>query len=378
MKIGILTFHRSINYGAFLQSYALSKFIKQQDSLFDVEIIDFQYKKSYNHYLRDIFISTDYFGQYRNYMRYKSFKDILSALPLSEKFIENEVKDVCSYINSRYDMVITGSDAVFGKRKLPNIFWLNGINVKHKASYAASAHGRDFDLISEEQIKLISSSIESFEYLGVRDYETEKMLLSANKEKEVFRNCDPSIFLDINDFDKNLINERKIDFSVPKHKKVIGVMLHDNYINKKIKKKYGKTHFIVSLYRHNPYADIYLYDLNPFEWAKIFSKFDLLVTKYFHGSIFCLKNSVPVIAIDYSKNVDKYCCKLNDLFSRLDLINYYFKRKDIIVGKNENCFFDTIDSLLTNNNENLKNKIHLSVQNEKNGVHSFLNYLHNI
>ena len=43
MKIGIITFHNALNYGAMLQAYALQKYLLLQGH--DVEIID--YRQSY-------------------------------------------------------------------------------------------------------------------------------------------------------------------------------------------------------------------------------------------------------------------------------------------------------------------------------------------
>ena len=37
MRIGIITFHRAINYGAVLQTYALQKFLN--DSNYDAEVL---------------------------------------------------------------------------------------------------------------------------------------------------------------------------------------------------------------------------------------------------------------------------------------------------------------------------------------------------
>lgn len=377
MKVGILTFHRSINYGAFLQAYALSKLLKQELPSAQVEIIDFQYQKSYRDYLFKILVSTDYFGQYRNYKMYRSFQNSLKALPLSSRtFISDDTDEICTYINNNYDLVISGSDAIFGKRPLPNMFWLNGINVPHKASYAASGHGRDFDVIPTGQLEKMKMALESFDYVGVRDWETEKMLLSADETLDVHRNCDPSIFLDINDYERGWVNESKIEILTKK--KIIGVMLHDNKINKLIKERYGKTHTIVSLYRHNPYANVYLYDLNPFEWSRVFRNFEVLITKYFHGSIFCLKNLVPVIAIDYSANVDKYCCKLHDLFLKLEMQGCYFKKKDIDSPENVKHFLDMIDFVLLGSRAEQRVQIVDALKKECKHVNSFLEYIHSV
>ena len=47
-KIGILTFHKSINYGSVLQAWALEKILQKQN--YNVSIIDYEpsvYKKQY-------------------------------------------------------------------------------------------------------------------------------------------------------------------------------------------------------------------------------------------------------------------------------------------------------------------------------------------
>ena len=49
MKIGILTFHRAFNYGALLQCFALSKYLRMKGC--NVEIIDYfptYFRKSYS------------------------------------------------------------------------------------------------------------------------------------------------------------------------------------------------------------------------------------------------------------------------------------------------------------------------------------------
>ena len=40
MKIGIITFHKAINYGAILQCYALQSFLK--DAGYDVQILNYE------------------------------------------------------------------------------------------------------------------------------------------------------------------------------------------------------------------------------------------------------------------------------------------------------------------------------------------------
>ena len=42
MRIGILTFHKAINYGAYLQAFSLSSKLREQFLSDEVEIIDYE------------------------------------------------------------------------------------------------------------------------------------------------------------------------------------------------------------------------------------------------------------------------------------------------------------------------------------------------
>ena len=83
-KIGILTFHRSINYGAFMQSYSLAQqLIKRYGN--NVEIIDFEKASKHNMYhAKQGIMHTLVFGKSGEIMRGR-FRDDLKLLPLSEK-----------------------------------------------------------------------------------------------------------------------------------------------------------------------------------------------------------------------------------------------------------------------------------------------------
>lgn len=358
-KIGILTYHRSINYGAFIQSYSLSKKIYELTGI-KAEVIDYEPATKHNSYLKGIVVSTDLslLGPFRNYKRYKAFQDSIKKLPLSpETIITNDANLLTNSINGKYDILITGSDAVFNYNGigLPNPYWLHGFNDVVKMSYAASAHGMDFDKISSTDYITINNLLKDFSYIGVRDEETMKLVKKANKELPCYRNCDPTVFLDINGYTTNLENKLN-KYNIPTGKKLLGVMVYDRELGKKIKEKYGDEYILVSLYRNNPYTDIYLYDLNPFEWSQVFSRFELLITKYFHGTLLSLNNTTPVISIDYSKNVEKYQTKLKDLLYRLGLKECYFTRSQLETENGYEELFNTIDKVLKNSSD-FKHKI---------------------
>lgn len=377
-RIGILTFHRSINYGAFLQAYSLAKKIHEITGC-KAEIIDYEKASKNKGYKRSIVVSTDLsiLGPYRNYKRYLAFKEGLKRLPLSsETLITDDYGLLQKKLEGKYDILITGSDAIFNYNslKLPNPYWLDGFNGVEKMSYAASAHGMDFDSISSSDYAIMSKLLDSFNYIGARDEETIKMIKKANSGLTVYRNCDPSVFLNISQYNSNLEAKIHSKYKLPTDKKLIGLMVYDRELGKRIRERYGDKYLLVSIYRNNPYADIYLYDLDPFEWSHVFSKFELLITKYFHGTLFSLKNTTPTISIDYTKNVDKYNTKLKDLLTRLGLSECYFMKKSLTTDNDYDQLFDATDRMLTNPSD-IKHKILMSLSEEAKYSDTFFEYL---
>ena len=71
-KIGIITFHRSFNYGSVLQAYALQKYINS-NQLGEAKVIDFFYEYDYKQY--NLFRSYLYSAQIKSFFcRFILFK----------------------------------------------------------------------------------------------------------------------------------------------------------------------------------------------------------------------------------------------------------------------------------------------------------------
>ena len=97
-------------------------------------------------------------------------------------------------------------------------------------------------------------------------------------------------------------------------------------MGKMIRSFWGDKYQIVAVYYPNQYADVYLPELTPFEWAVVFSFFKITFTRYFHGTIFSLKNGTPTISIDdWSLGENDQYSKLEDVLIRTDLKSHYFK-----------------------------------------------------
>lgn len=364
-RLGILTFHKSINYGAFMQMYSLYTRLKQDFPELEVEVIDYTSRMIQNKYscnaLTYIFSSVNElkktsasyickatlknaynvifkrgFLKKRQTMR-KAFNDCLNYVKLSDKsFCTDNFTEVSEYINERYDIVVVGSDCVweFNHYPFPNIYFLHDVTGAKKLSYAACAQGILYKNLSKTQKSYLAESWRSFNYLGVRDAATEILVKQVDEELSVEHNCDPTIFLELDKLpvETNTIEEKFIKAGVDLSKPIIGLMGNE-YVGKLCKKVVGNRYQIVAVYEESPDADFYINDLTPFEWAKCFSLFDFVFTNKFHGTIFSLKNNVPVFSFDFFAESYEYfndgMTKLSDLYDRIGLKNdfYYIGKK---------------------------------------------------
>ena len=388
-KIGILTFHKSINNGAFLQCFSLQSIIKNMG--YDVEIIDFDnermnkmYFNLYNSRLFDAHTLKEFCSKiiYRkkdkeNRLLYSKFKDSWNLLPLSKKnFIFNGLStDLTDFINENYDLLVIGSDAVFNwiKRGFPNPYVsIEGIKIP-VISYAASSFGMDKENLSIEELCLFSKTLNQMGKISVRDSYT-KSFVNEISNKNVAEVYDPTFFLKLDEI-KNILREKtNVDIKFPKNKIIIGLVGEiDKSIIKKLHK--NKQIYLVSTTFYNKGADRYICSLSPFEWALIFKYFDLTITNLFHGTLLSLKNLVPCVSIDVSSFSSRYEGKIFDSLKKLDLLELYcndiddldnfvkivmstIEKRDLIVSKIKKSFncdqLKSLDWLSDALKENLK------------------------
>ncbi len=356
-KIGILTFHRSYNYGAFLQCYSLSKRISKDFPDCEVEVIDYCTKRMYENYSTSFipFIlgpksKRNTLGQMirqagkciltpgvlkRKRNLYKGFDEDVSYLPLSYfRIISDDYNELFNMIDENYDVLIVGSDAVWEYKTypFPNAYYPN-YNFKRTKlmSYAASSDRMHGSELTEDTRAFIRETLERFSYIGIRDIATQNFLSSISKDLVLHHNCDPTTFVALNDMprDLNRVKHILLKEGINLDKPIIGIM-GNNEICNLLRNMFGGKYQIVSVYQYVKSADYNFTYLTPFEWARIFSLFSVTITKYFHGSMLSLKNGTPTIATDYWYKVkEDHVTKIGDLYQRLGLQDHYFYMPEI-------------------------------------------------
>ena len=178
MKIGILTFHRAINYGAVLQAYALQETLKQLGH--DPYVIDYRQKKVEN-YDRRPFSQNDRWkllkaGHLRGFILYNNRKIIIEERRNQfDNFLHQffNLTDSCNLQNvpSYFDAYIVGSDQVWNSRVCDGIdpvFWgrFHRDRKSKLFSYAASTSVKD---LKDNYNQGTISYLHSFDAISVRE-----------------------------------------------------------------------------------------------------------------------------------------------------------------------------------------------------------------
>ena len=383
MRIGILTFHNVINYGAFLQAFSLLNKLQEQFPNDEVEIIDYTAPKARKRKLYMVLWNVKHHGikgglsELKRISVFKSAQKHLSLSPRS--FCTGNLKKLYSYIDKRYDLLIIGSDAVFNwnQTKFPTAFIPDYRFSIPVYTYAASVHGLRFYSASNEILQNCGNVFERMECIGVRDNCSEKFVKLCYEGARTLHCCDPTLFRD-----KEVIYQigisakakiqKKYGFSLDS--KYIVVMAPDSNMVKEVSKRYGDEYKIISVFVKSSFADYYVADLNPFEWTVILKQADLVVTSYFHGTLLSLVQGTPVIVLDYSGYCDnQYEGKLRDLlFTRFEMPELCYDKNEADNFVGDDSFYKKIDELLAGG---YKKRIDNAVEKERKALDAFITLL---
>ena len=328
MKIGILTYNRSHNYGAFLQAYSLCQKLNTINDI-DCEIINYNLKTEDKRYKKK---RTRRPGFLFTYIRQDHmFDDILKEQKLSDNLIlDNDYEKVLNTLDGKYDVIVTGSDEIWrkGSRGFPNIYWLPGERSFKKMSYAASGR-MQIDKMPEEMKEKLKSLYKDYDYIGVRDECTKNMVNTATGENKSIRNCDPAFFYDRFKDKKELKETIRNKYNLP-NKKIVVVAYDEPSLIRKLRRRLGRDYYFVSLSVPMYTANKIMCTVTPFEWADIIGGADFVITAYYHGMLFALNQNTPFMAIDRRATRDNIeTSKLYDFLSYTHLEDRYTMSEDI-------------------------------------------------
>ncbi|MDJ0571722.1 MAG: polysaccharide pyruvyl transferase family protein [Pleurocapsa sp. MO_192.B19] len=294
MKIGIITFHHTTNYGATLQAYALWKAIKQKG--YEVEIIDYRSYKVARAFLglclpiRRTQIWNSQFIP-NSIKAWKMRKFLIDNMDLSRK--KSYTRAGLKNFSQDYDVVICGSDEIWHIESnlvgFDSSFFLDFIDSKtsRKISYAPSfSWTKDLTIHKQSICKLISE----FDAISVRDNHSLSLI-----EKECNRSAqkvlDPTFLIDFSEFKSApKIKKEYLLFYFPRDLGEKTETWVNSWINSVPEFRELES---ISIGYHSKLADINFVTADPEEWLEYFRNASYIITNSFHGTIFSLKFKRP-------------------------------------------------------------------------------------
>lgn len=294
-KIYIITVEKTLNYGAYLQAYALYDITKQYAE--QVSLVKTHSRHPYQDTIKQIvkaFLKLD-------------FKRVNYARQLLKSYVQSWKKVKFSEINkiTKDDIVITGSDEIWNihrKACLENpIFFGEGIPTNNLIAYAPSCNITTVEEF-EKQPHLVQA-LTKYHCIGVRDKHTQEVI-SHLVDQPITVVTDPTLLHPVT-FYESIEQGKKLE-------NYIVVYGDSNFTKEEIEeikqfaKKENKKLIAPGLYQEWCDENI---PVSPFEFLSLIHHADYVITNSFHACVFSTL---------YHKNFVAYCEKKKKVINFLE------------------------------------------------------------
>ena len=342
MKIGILTYHRSHNYGALLQAIALRKVLA--DMGHEVTFID--YWPAYHRHMYALFSFHWLMSRKGVKGKCKYVRDVIlyysyrkKRKEIFEGFIAKYIEPYTSSTNENYDVIVHGSDQIW--RKQPEIkkynpvyFGNHLIRAKRKITYAASMG----ILPRKESDKAILKEYISYlDNISVRE-ESLQVLVREMGFSGVSHDIDPTLLLPM-DYWINKFNLKRV-----KERYALYYKIQDSF-DMKILRGYVESKGLKLKVIHSKAncadSEENFTTAGPLEFLQMLYGADMVFTSSFHGLAFALIFHKPFFA-SFQKNGDRASSLLRQCDLECRLVSPYAS----IPSVEKTIDFSKVDSVL--------------------------------
>ena len=295
MKIAIITFHASDNCGSQLQTYALSKVIKEHFGV-TPDVIDFSNRHQQEvyatfrkiHRVKDL-VRNLYRLLFLNLLKpyHKSFRDFISNY-VNLTNVRYSLPEELKTLDGKYDVYIAGSDQVWNTKAydFDDSYFLDFVTKGRKIAYATSLGATNIIESSRDKIKY-TKLVNDFSMLSVRE-KNAQLLLQTITDKPVELLLDPTLLLPKSDWealagDEPLIKGKYIFYDAYTYAD------NPNRIVKKLSEKYNMPVYIVDA---NAWAMRRMFmdgfklapQFGPKAFLNLIKYSELVLTTSFHGT----------------------------------------------------------------------------------------------
>lgn len=325
MKIGIITFHRAINYGAFLQAFSLKSYIVSLN--YDVSMIDYWPKGHddvYKLFNKNCWNHLSFIGKIKYFIVYilsysRKRKRLKKMQHLQQKYLSLNKVPLFSTHNDLsevdVDCIVYGSDQIWWKSVIPNylgfdsVLW--GMHIKSnikKISYAASMGVIN---LNNDDKKNISLYLKNFDAISVRESDLREEL-ELLTDKKISITIDPVFLTSKEDWIKYCKPTKHIS-----NKKY--VLLYNllqskdalNVANKIAKDRNCDVIEITGSVIPLKFKQNCIQTADAFEFLSLIKNADFVVTSSFHGVAFSVIFQRQFYALGFKNNSGRASSLLN-------------------------------------------------------------------
>lgn len=340
MKIGILTMHRIVNYGSFLQSYALKETLTQLG--YEVSFVDYSVEPCL---IKNKTTSNEKKEQLKNKLRILKKKIIVIVKNKKcEEFSDFKKRYINIYlpilgvtnkknITPKLDCLIIGSDEVFNCLQTnPDVGYSRELfgaraNVQKIISYAASFGNTTLEGLKKYGIdEEIKRYLQNFYKISVRD-DNSYNIIKALTRLEPEKHLDPVL---IYDYSKEL-SQIDIKHNYDRYIVLYAYTGRITKVEQKMIRKFAdeKKAKLIAIGGTFLFCDECIFP-SPFETLYLIKNALYVVTDTFHGSVFSIKyNKQFSVFVRYGEELEYgNAQKLVDLLTFFNLENRIINNLD--------------------------------------------------
>lgn len=296
MKIGILTFHRALNYGAVLQCYALQNTLEKEG--YEVEIVD--YRQAHT----EIIYSPFSFSQLFNILRHGNLKSALVYIIQIHKRI---VKKRCfssfshTYLHMSnkvflsgdsicgYDSYVIGSDQLWNQfctGGYEPVYWGDFDGSKAKIAYAISTNVPMLNHFKNDELW---KNLKRFYYISCRELEVADYLHNVTG-LPIDVTIDPTLLMDKKEWIK------MVDISNSQEKYVLIYSVR------------GELNILRNMAYHVAGDNMKVIEIDcevtPHGFVSLIYHANCIITSSFHATVFSVIMNKPFWSVKYGDNHD--------------------------------------------------------------------------
>lgn len=314
MRIGIVTYHRSHNYGAILQAIALRLYLQRAGH--DVFYID--YWPEHHRLLYKLFPQMPkHFSEIIPFIvqvlkLITCFSKLNKRKRKFEETIKKHIIPYCVDVGQTFDTIIYGSDQIWKQQPIINdydSFYFANHSVRANKYIAYSASMGLLPNKAEEKDKIFSYLL-NFDSISVREDDLYHLLSECHKLNNIHKTIDPTLLLDKSHWDRLIKRNEGI-----KNKYILHYNLNNDF-DEDMLSRYALevgcqlitvTGFVKLFENKHTNSNI-----DPIEFISLIENAEFVFTSSYHGLVFSLIFNKEFYA-SFAKNSNRAVTLLSEL-----------------------------------------------------------------